>query len=119
MNNDKINLVKRLDFENIIWICFIIISFSNIYGSKLIKKSILYNDKQAENKANKLFLKLTLLSLIIYIYFFKRNYNDYKKTSTKNFEIRLIGSSLILLGTLCFLYFQLNNPNDEETPSNI
>ena len=37
MNNDVEEMVKRLSFENLIWIGFIITSALNIYGDEMIK----------------------------------------------------------------------------------
>jgi len=119
MNNDIENTIKRLNFENFIWFLFIIISILDIYGDELIKKNLRYNDKKAIDRANKVFLGVIFVSVLIYIYFFIRNYSDYKKQHDKNHEIRLIGSILILSGTICLLYFQLNNVTPNDSPSNI
>ena len=48
MNNDK-DLIKRLNFENFIWITFIIVSALDIYGDELIKKSVVNNDLKSKN----------------------------------------------------------------------
>lgn len=119
MNNDIQNTIRRLNFENFIWFLFIIISILDIYGDELIKKNLRYNDKKANEKANKLFLSIIFISVLIYIYFFIRNYSDYKKYHDKNHEIRLIGSILILSGTICLLYFQYKNVNPTDSPSNL
>ncbi len=117
MNNDTQDIVNRLRFEDLIWISFIVISLLDIYGDSLIRKSILHGDKEANKKANHLFLGIVSFSVLIYIYFFARNYKDYQKYKTKNYEVRLVGSSLILLGTFCLLYFQLNNTIEVDSTS--
>ena len=118
--NEKEEVVKRLNFENLIWISFIIISILDIYGDELIKKEILYNDKKSGDKANKLFLGITYFSILIYIYFLIRNYHDYKKNNhTIHYEVRLIGSVFVLIGTFCFLYFQINNTKPNDSLSNV
>ena len=119
MNNDDINLIKRLNFENLIWICFIIISVLDIYGDELIKKSLTNKDTKCRKKANKLFLGITSFSILIYIYFLMRNYSDCKKYKTESYQVRLVGSILILTGTICFLYFQLTTTYQNDSPSNI
>lgn len=119
MNQDQINTIKRLNFENIIWVIFIIISALDIYGDELIKKNIIYNDKSSETKATNIFLILTVVSLLIYLYFLKRNYNDFNKYKNKDYEIRFIGSIFILIGTLCFLYFQIDTRNQNDSLSNV
>lgn len=119
MNSNNEELIKRLSFENLIWVSFIIISVLDIYGDELIKKNLRYNDKKALEKANKLFLGIAAFSILIYIYFLIRNYSDYKKYKNKNYEIRLIGSTLILIGSLCLLYFQYKNTRIVDSPSNV
>lgn len=117
MNNDTQNIIKRLRFEDFIWISFIVISLLDIYGDSLIRKSILQKDQKANQKANHLFLGIISFSILIYIYFFARNYYDYKKYKTKSYEVRLVGSSLVLLGTFCLFYFQLTNTREVDSTS--
>lgn len=116
MNND--DLIRRLSFENLIWITFIFVSIVDIYGDELIKKSITENNKDLERTAQNLFLGVSLISILVYIYFFYRNYSDYKNDCSKCNEIRLLGSSLVLIGSFCLLYFQLYNKKIE-LPSNV
>ena len=119
MNNDVEEMVKRLSFENLIWIGFIITSALDIYGDEIIKKGLVTNDKNARKKANKLFLGISFFSILVYIYFLMRNYNDYQKKKTDSYQIRFIGSILILSGALCLTYFQMKNMDPTESPSNV
>lgn len=119
MNNDVEDMVKRLNFENLIWIVFIIVAAFDIYGDELIKKGLTQNDQQARQKANKVFIIVTLISVFIYLYFFYRNYTDYKKYHNKSYEVRLIGSILFLAGILCLLYFQTTTTNSTDSLSNV
>lgn len=117
--NEKNELIRRLNFENVIWLTFIIVSAIDIYGDELIKRSVLKNDKDAKKKAENLFLFVSLISILVYVYFFYRNYTDYKKYNNKNYLVRLVGSTLVLIGTLCLLYFQLNSTTGDDLPSNV
>lgn len=117
MNNDVENIVKRLRFEDLIWISFIVISILDIYGDSLIRKSLLRKDQEANKKANHLFLGIISFSILIYVYFFARNYYDYKKYKTKSYEVRMVGSILVLLGTFCLFYFQLTNTQEVDSTS--
>lgn len=116
-NNDE--LIRRLSFENIIWLIFIIVSALDIYGDELIKKSVRENDVNAQRKSENLFLFVSLVSILVYIYFLYRNYSDYKKYRNKLYEIRLFASCLILIGTLLLFYFQINVNNNSDLPSNV
>lgn len=118
-NEEIIKTINRLSFENLIWIAFIIISIIDIYGDELIKKSLINNDKNLDKKAKKLFLGILIFSLLIYYYFLCRNYNDYKKHNNKAYKTRFIGSILVFIGTICFLYYQLSINNADESLSEI
>ena len=118
MNTDS-ELIKRLNFENIIWLIFIIVSIVDIDGDELIKKSVRLGDDESKKKATNLFLIVALISILVYIYFFYRNYTDYKKYKNDNYLIRLIGSILILAGTFCLLYFQISSSQNDNLPSNV
>lgn len=117
--SEQNDIVRRLNFENFIWVVFIVVSLLDIYGDELIKKSVTENDKEAQEKANNLFLFIILVSILVYVYFFYRNYKDYEKYRTKSYEVRLIGSALILIGSFCLLYFLLTTTNQTDSISNI
>ena len=119
MNNDTINTVRRLSFENWIWGAFIVAAVMDIYGDEITKKGIIFHDKVFEQKGYQSFLRAIIVSIAIYSYFLYRNYNDYKKHPTKNYEVRLMGSLFLLLGALCLLYFQLNTKQIINSASNI
>lgn len=119
MNNNKINELKRLNFEDFIWILFIVLSILDIVADNYQKRYIISNKKEFEQKANKLYTFVVFISFFIYLYFFYRNYKVYKKTSyydkSKNIlEIKLIGSIFFLIGVLCLIYFQLNNNENND-----
>ena len=75
-NNNNEELIKRLSFENFIWVIYLVIAISNIYGDELIKKSIIERDSGASNKARNIFLIILIVTLLINIYFLIRNYSD-------------------------------------------
>lgn len=117
--NEQESIVKRLNFENFIWVAFILVSMADIYGDEQLKKNILHHEQHAKEKANNAFLIAILASILIYIYFFSRNYYDYKKYRTKSYKIRLLGSILLLVGSICLLYFQGTTTSKVDSPSNI
>lgn len=117
--NVDIQFIKRINFENFIWITFIVISIVDIYGDELIKKSLTTNNNSSKFKAEKLFLFVSLISILIYIYFLCRNYFDYKKYCNGYYKIRLLGSVFVLVGSLFLVYFQLFNSKDQVLPSEI
>ncbi len=118
MNNEDIERLQELQREDFIWITFIIIGLFSIYGDKLLKESIICNQKNKEEKARSIFLITITITLVIYFYFLKRNYNDYLKHNCNEvYKIRLLGSIFVIAGTICFIYFIVNSPMVEDTPS--
>ena len=118
--SNELNEIKRLNLEDFIWIIFIIIGILNIYGDKLLKDFIKTNNQKNLNNANKIFLLILIITFFIYIYFLQRNYKAYKnaKESEKNlYLIKLLGSSFLLAGIICLLYFQLKQSNFIGTPA--
>lgn len=120
MTEDKQKLIKRLTFENYIWVIFIIISILDIYGDELIKKYLRENDQEADRKAKKIFFSIIIVSLIIYLYFLIRNYSDLQTHPNDDaYQVRLFGSIFIFVGTLCLFYFQMKTANPIEGLSNV
>lgn len=103
--------INRLNFEDVLWIIFVILSLLNIVSNNYQKEYILTNNQEYENKANIISVTVLIILLLIYIYFFLRNYNMYinkDKTSNED-KIKVFGSLLFIIGTLCLLYFQINS----------
>lgn len=119
MDDDILKTIQQLNIENIIWIIFIVISIFNIYDDELIKRYLLYNDKSSDILAKKNSIIIIIISLLIYLYFLYRNYNEFKKHNNESYRIRFLGSIFILLGTLCFLYFQLSSNITTESVSEL
>ena len=119
MNNQS-ETIKRLSFENYIWIIYIVIAIGNIFGDELIKKSITNHDEKCNNLANHIFTISLIITILIYFYFLERNIYDYQKhKNSKAYQIRLFGSILTFVGIICFLYFQLNVSKENDTVSSI
>ena len=111
--------LKRLKFEDILWIIFGILCFINVYGDSIQEKNLYINSKTLENKSNKVFTFTLIITFFIYIYFFIRNYNSYKNAPENEKElytIKVLGSSFLIAGVICLIYFQINNKNFIDPP---
>lgn len=106
--NDEL---ERLNFEDYIWIIFIILSILNIVCNKYQKEYVISNNDRYEDAAKKISIFILIVLIFIYLYFFLRNYNMYnsKVDATKEDFIKLVGSLLFVIGTFCLLYFQVNS----------
>lgn len=118
--NEQTETINRLTLENYIWAIFILISIGNIVGDELIKHSITEHDKEKDSLAKNIFIISLIVTLILYFYFMKRNYQDYQdhKDDTA-YEIRFFGSVLTIVGVLCFLYFQVKTTTSSDSVSSI
>lgn len=111
--------IKRLDLEDYIWVIFAILAFFNIYGDNLQKEFLKTNDKKYEKRANNIFLLVLVIGFFIYVYFFYRNYRVFLKTRDEDkglFIIKLIGSALLISGSICLIYFQYKQNDFIGTP---
>lgn len=112
--------INRLNFEDIIWITFIILSILNIVSNNYQKEYIITNNQESEDKANNISIFVLTILLFIYLYFFLRNYNMYnnKEYPTHADSVKVLGSILFILATICLLYFQIHsNDNFIGSPS--
>lgn len=112
MDDFKLSELKRLNFEDMLWIIFIFLSFCNIVGNHFEKKYLHSNAFQDKHMANEVFLFALTVTFFIYIYFFIRNYHSFKNSSPKErftYTIKVLGSIFLIIGVLCLIYFQKHN----------
>lgn len=110
-DNETIKDIKRLNFEDLIWIIFIIISILNIIGNENEKNYLKTSNNSFKKSANKIFEFTITATFFIYTYFFIRNFKSYKESSSNEkriFSIKLLGTSFLIAGIICLLYFQEN-----------
>lgn len=118
--NDTVKEIKRLKFEEFLWIIFAIISLLNVYGDKIEEKYVITDQKIYQNQSNKIFEITLMVTLLIYIYFFIRNYKALEKASyceKRLYEIKLFGSSLLIAGILLLIYFQTHQKSFVGSPT--
>lgn len=122
MDNREFDDIKRLNFENLIWIINIGLSVLNIVGDNCDKRYLSIHDINSKRYASKIFKFTVIVSFFIYLYFFLRNYHDYECCSEDERElylIRLLSSAFFIAGTICLLYFNFNIKSIDETPDDL
>lgn len=120
MNNNIIEELKRLWFEDLLWIIFGILCFINVYGDNIQEKNLYINSSVLEKKSNDVFTFTLIITFLIYIYFFIRNYNSYKNASNEQkrlYTLKILGSSFLIAGVICLIYFQTNIKSFVGAPS--
>lgn len=112
--------IKRLEFEKYVWIVLISLGVLNILGDDEEQDYLRTKDYELHTHAKQIFKFSLIVSIIIYIYYFIRNYAFYEQMSGKKREtyfINLLGSVLLISAALCFLYFDEHQEDFEGTPS--
>ena len=117
---EAINELKRLRFENIIWVIFIILGVLNIFGDFNSEEYILTKEKIYKENSNNIFLITLVVTFFIYIYFLNRNYKAYIKATPEEknlYIVKVLGSSFLIAGIICLIYFQLKDSNFIGSPA--
>lgn len=115
MDYSKSNEIKRLNFEDILAIIFIVLSILTIISNKLQKEFLENNNKEIEKKVKEMNIFILFLTIFIYAYFVQRNYsflkNPKNNESTSLLTYRFIGSVLLVIGVSFILYYQIKTPS--------
>jgi Ca2+/Na+ antiporter len=89
-----------------------------MYANSYEKKYFTNNDNNAKEKYRHLCIIIFSIAVIIYIYFLVDNYKDYESTKyspnqkKKNLnELSLLGSSLVFISGIIFLYIAIVDKN--------
>ncbi len=112
MNNNIIKEIQKLNIDQSLSGVFILLSIATIIGDEFVKKYYKTQDPKAYVSAKNLFIGALIISLLIYLYFLKESKNAYyekivDKEDVFPYIIRLIGSTLLVVGIVCLIYFQI------------
>lgn len=108
-NNEMLDELERLRFEDYLWIFYGSIILVNIFGNYYEKEYLITNERKTGVKFNFIFEVVLVLTFFIYIYLFERNYNNYTRASVEErdvYLVRVFGSIFLIVGVLCFIYYQ-------------
>ena len=113
--------IEELNKENYLTLLLIGSAFLNIIGNENYKKFFDIKNREYINISRKLFLIGLVISLFVYLLFTKRDYENIillKLNGKETFPsvVRFFGSLFIVLGILCFIYYQSNERNPAGGP---
>ncbi len=119
MNYDDIQRrLKEIKIEDYIWFVYIGIIILSYYSNTLEKKYFLNNDLESKEKYRKILITVFTILVIVYSYFVKSAYDDIKniKPTDSNEKkmllyLSLLGSLLILISGIIFLYIAIKDQN--------
>ena len=115
MNYEQLNnKLKQLKIEDFIWLIYIGIIFLSWYSNTLERKYFIYNDNISKEKYRNTMILIFSILIVIYLYFLKDSYNDYKNLKPYDSEkkkelvtLSLFSSLLIAISGAIFLYIAI------------
>ena len=116
MNNKKLSNYQSK--ENYINYILIGANILNIFGNNVYDKYKIERNINIISKAKVYYFLGLFITLGVYVYFLKRNKENIIELEKRGKDtgpsiIRLFGSSLFVIGIICFIYYQAN----EEFPN--
>lgn len=109
--------IRRLNFEDLLWVIFIILAILDIVGDRKQKEYLRSSNIQKAKDAKRIYITIVVITVLLYLYFVARNYYFYKlsiHTEDERIEfIRYIGSIALLGGSFLLLYYQVNTKISE------
>ncbi len=110
--NETSKRLKQISTENKIWVIYLLIIGLSYYSNYFEKNYFLYHNNYDKETYRKITILIFSIAVIIYIYFFVDSYNDvlenYNNLKKKTYsELSLLGSTLILISGIIFLYIAL------------
>lgn len=113
--NDKL---KELKAEEIVWIIYIGIIILSFYSNDLERKYFINNDLESKKKYTDLMIIIFTVLLIVYMYFAKSSLDDIRNLKQNDSMekkrltyLSFVGSFLILISGIIFLYIAFQNEN--------
>lgn len=108
--------LKQLKIEDYIWVIYIGIIFLSWYSNSLERKYYVYNDINSKNKYQKTMIIIFSILIIVYLYFLKDSWDDYKNLTPYDslkkrrlITLSFIASLMIAISGAIFLFIALNN----------
>ena len=110
MNSKIEDRLKEIRIENFIWLIYIGIIGLSYYSNYLEKDYFVNNNLKSKEKYREVLILIFSILLVVYIYFFYDSYSSlkeiemYSKEKQKKILLSSLGSFLILVSGVIFLY---------------
>lgn len=116
--NDLNDKLKELKAEEFVWIIYIGIIILSFYSNDLERKYFINNDLESKKKYTDLMIIIFTVLLIVYMYFTKSSLDDVRNLKQNDSMdkkrltyLSFVGSFLILISGIIFLYIAFQNEN--------
>lgn len=119
MNVNELNKkLKELKAEEIVWVIYIGIIILSFYSNNLERKYFINNDVDSRRKYTNIMIIIYTILLIVYMYFAKTSLDDVRELNKDDSDgkknltyLSFLGSLLILISGVIFLYIAIQNEN--------
>lgn len=119
MNVNELNKkLKELKAEEIVWVIYIGIIILSFYSNNLERKYFINNDVDSRRKYTNIMIIIFTILLIVYMYFAKTSLDDVRELNKDDSDgkknltyLSFLGSLLILISGVIFLYIAIQNEN--------
>lgn len=115
MNDEIIARLKEIKIEDYIWIVYLGIIFLSYYSNGLERDYFLNKNEDSKERYRIIMIIIFSILVIVYYYFLKESLNDlkniYKYNDTKKEKVILsfLGSLLIFISGIIFLYLAIKD----------
>ena len=116
--NEILNRLKEIKIENYIWIIYLGIIFLSYYSNSLEKDYLVNNNYISKDKYRYIMIIIFSILVIIYLYFLLDSYQSIKNIDLNNINdkdllyiLSFVGSLLIFISGLIFLYISIKDKN--------
>ena len=116
--NELDKKLKELKAEEIVWIVYIGIIILSFYSNNLERKYFINNDVDSRRKYTNIMIIIFTILLIVYMYFAKTSLDDVRELDKDDSDgkknltyLSFLGSLLILISGVIFLYIAIQNEN--------
>ena len=110
--------LKELKTEELIWIIYIGIIILSFYSNNLERKYFIFNDNISKEKYRKTMILIFSILIVVYLYFLKDAYDDYKDLKVYDSDekkqlvtLSFIASLFIFISGIIFLYIAFKDEN--------
>ena len=110
--------LKELKTEELIWIIYIGIIVLSFYSNNLERKYFIFNDNISKEKYRKTMILIFSILIVVYLYFLKDSYDDYKNLKPYDSDekkqlvtLSFIASLFIAISGFIFLYIAFKDEN--------
>lgn len=118
LNEELKDKLNELKVEDYIWVLYIVIIIASWYSNHLERMYFLNNDYSSKEKYKNIMIIIFLTLVIVYFYFTKSSYDDILKLKASDTDkkkeltyLSFVGSFLILISGVIFLYIALMDDN--------